>query len=144
MQSPSNNQLIFWLQQKQKGVESEVARNQARIRVANSMLQIVQLSQIHLPAELRALRHSIHGLNNLKLTASQKLIHLIELRVKEISACATLEAARLARGKFMRECEVLRGYFPLEYQKGESASRQALYRLEKNLRPAVDEPPPSS
>lgn len=140
-QNGNGASVLFWMQTQQRKVEAEASGNQARLRGARNMAEVVRLSEVHVPAELRALRSSIPGIRTLQAEVERRLRHLVDVGLKAISEKTTSVDAKAERVSFMRECEALRGVHAHIYRQADAESARAVFKLEQAEK-AANPPPP--
>lgn len=136
-----NANVLFWIQQQQRKVESEASSNLARLRSVRRLADAVRLGDVHLPPELRAMRQAIPGLRTLESGVKRRLQELVTEGLKDVFAKNTVEEAKQQRGHFMRECQALRGKYAEFYRQADAESARHVYLLEKAAKEAPPAPP---
>lgn len=130
------NQQMMWINQQQRRVESEASGNQARVRHCRSMSDVVRLSHVSIPPEIRFLKRSIPGLRSLQTAVEARLTELVRARLKVIESKATAAEAKDERGLFIRECDVLRGDFAQQWRLADTESARLVYLKVKAEKPS--------
>ena len=122
----------FWLQQRMRTVEQQASSGLARIRHAQSMAEVVRAADVHVPAELRALKHQMRDLRQLQLAAERRLDEMLAEQLRQLAEM-TVDAREAFRLRLLRdEWPALRGTWAMFYRKAEVES----LRLLKPARPA--------
>ena len=117
----------FWLNREVNKVEADCLRQIAQVNAAKSLADVVKAANVHLKAELRALRHTIPGIRRLEQQASARIRALLAQRLTRIQEATTAEQALRRRGRLMADCEVLRGKFSQEYRYADQESQRLVY-----------------
>jgi hypothetical protein len=139
-----NANILFWIQQQQRKVELDASGNRARLQGTRRLADVVRLAEVHLPAELRALKHSMPALKTLDSAVKNRIQEMVSAGLKEVLKMGTVAEAKKQRAQFMRECNVLRGKFGEFYRQADTESARHVYKLQKAGQAAetdVAEPP---
>lgn len=112
----------FWLQQRMRSVEQQAASGLARIRQARTLSDVVRAADVHVPAELRALRHQLSGLRQLQLAAERRLEELLAEQLRQLKATAEGEREAHRLRLLREEWSALRGTWAAYYRKAEADS----------------------
>jgi len=131
----------FWVQQQLRRVESSADLQRANVARAHRLADVVRLANLTVPPELRYMKNSIPGVRRLRSAIETRLETLIKARLETISAAATPEDALQERGRFMLECDVLRGEFAQQYRFADTESQRRVHeRKSAAPLPAGDTP----
>lgn len=131
----------FWVQQQLRRVESSADMQRANVARAHRLADVVRLANLTVPPELRYMKNSIPGIRRLRSAVETRLETLIKARLEAISAAATPEEALQESGRFMLECNVLRGDFAQQYRFADTESQRRVHaRKSATALPAGDTP----
>jgi hypothetical protein len=135
---------MLWMSQLQRKVESQASSNQARAHQTRTLAETVRLADVSIPAEIRCMKSAIPGLRSLNNAIERRLTEQVQERLKLIQAKDTAADAKAERGRFMIECNVLRGAFAQQYRLADSESARLVYLKEKAEKPSADSVEPST
>jgi hypothetical protein len=140
----SNMAMHMFLHQQSERVESSARSNAAMARSARTMEEAVRLACVSIPAEIRFMKNSMPGLRSLNHAIEDRLRELVQQRLKTIEDKPSAEEAKSARGRFMQECNVLRGDFAMIYRLADTESQLIVYLKTKAEKPAQEPDTPQA
>lgn len=122
--------------QRVQRVESDAANSQARLAYAKTIADVVRCADISVPAEVRFMRNSIRGLRSLEASAERRIEDIINDRLTQIADASTWADAKAERGRFIQECNVLRGKYSRQYGHADRESQRLVYAKQQKERRA--------
>jgi hypothetical protein len=143
-QNQAKGATMTWISQQQRRVESQASGNQARLRTARTLADVVRLADVAIPAEIRFMKHSIPGLRSLEVAVARRLDELVDVALMEIASKETATEARAARGRFILQIGVLRGAFARQYRRADAESSRLVYQKDMAEKAAAPPAPPEA
>lgn len=117
----------FWIGQQTRKFEVMCSSAASRVALCKTMQEVVRAADVHAPAEVRQLVHSLRGYRNLKAQTERRLEQLLEAQLAKISLIETLDERKTAVGQLRaRDWQALRGEFASIYRKADRAGQQLL------------------
>ena len=102
----------FFVRQEVRKVESAVNSAMMRLRRADTLREVVDLTQVSLHPTIRFMRHQIHGLRELDRAAEKRAQELVTAQLEQLKTLPLTERREKIGRLRTRDWALLRGNFP--------------------------------
>lgn len=128
------DQVQFWIRQQTQRFEGNCRSAQQQINGARTLAAVVMATNVSVPPELRALRHTVPAYKIMISAAEARMKQIVEEHLKILRETESAEACKAKFGQYVqREWQSLRGLHGHLYRLADHEGRKILHQKQMEV-----------